>query len=432
MTSTADVLTRPLAQMTPMDADVLACPHAFNRRMRAEAPLYRCPHTGIYFVFDHATIVRVAADPATFSNRFGQAMRKPGAIDARVIEEQKKGYPPVDTMLTQDPPLHRRYRGLVNQAFTVRRVNGLEPYMDALANEFIDRFIDSRRAEFVREFCEPFPLTIIADQLGVPRADLELFRGWSDAFVAQLSRKATPDEEIEAVKQIVQFQHYFAAKLEERKKEPKNDIISDIANARLDGERPLDTAESLSILQQLLVAGNETTTAAIAEGMLLMIRNPAQVARLRENPELIGNLVEEVLRLSSPTANMWRICTKDTVVNGTPIPAGSMLQLRYSSANFDDAVFQNANIFDVERKDARQNLAFGHGVHMCIGASLARKEMHVAFRVILARLKDFALDCAEDRIEYPPNVLLRGLKRLPIRFTAHDKSNDGEKEQSTT
>ena len=140
MTSTADVLTRPLAQMTPMDADVLACPHAFNRRMRAEAPLYRCPHTGIYFVFDHATIVRIAADPATFSNRFGQAMRKPGAIDPRVIEEQKKGYPPVDTMLTQDPPLHRRYRGLVNQAFTVRRVNGLEPYMDALANEFIDRF----------------------------------------------------------------------------------------------------------------------------------------------------------------------------------------------------------------------------------------------------------------------------------------------------
>ena len=124
----------------------------------------------------------------------------------------------------------------------------------------------------MREFCEPFPLTIIADQLGVPRADLELFRTWSDAFVAQLSRKATPDQEIEAVKQIVQFQHYFAAKLEERKKEPKNDIISDIANARLDGERPLDTAESLSILQQLLVAGNETTTAAIAEGMLLMIR----------------------------------------------------------------------------------------------------------------------------------------------------------------
>jgi cytochrome P450 len=104
--------------------------------------------------------------------------------------------------------------------------------------------------------------------------------------------------------------------------------------------------------------------------------------------------------------------------DGTPIPAGSMLQLRYSSANLDDAVFQNANTFDVERKNARQNLAFGHGVHMCIGGSLARKEMQVAFRVILARMRDFALDCAEDTIEYPPNVLLRGLKRLPIRFTA--------------
>ena len=109
-----------------------------------------------------------------------------------------------------------------------------------------------------------------------------------------------------------------------------------------------------------------------------------------------------------------------------------MLQLRYSSANFDDAVFQNANTFDVERKDARQNLAFGHGVHMCIGASLARKEMHVAFRVILARLKDFALDCAEDKIEYPPNVLLRGLKRLPIRFTAQQMGQPSRVDQLKT
>jgi cytochrome P450 len=151
-----------------------------------------------------------------------------------VIEEQRKGYPPVDTMLTQDAPLHRRYRGLVNQAFTARRVNGLEAYMEGLANELIDRFAGSGRAEFVHEFCEPFPLTIIADQLGVPRADLERVRTWSDAFVAQLSRKTTPDQELEAVKSIVQFQHYFAAKLEERRKEPKNDIISDIVNARLE------------------------------------------------------------------------------------------------------------------------------------------------------------------------------------------------------
>ena len=172
----------------------------------------------------------------------------------------------------------------------------------------------------------------------------------------------------------------------------------------------------MSILQQLLVAGNETTTAAIAEGVLLMIRHPEQTDRVRRSPELIGNLVEEVLRLSTPTANMWRVCTKDTEVAGVAIPAGSLLQLRYSSGDRDDAVFAHGDTFDVERANAARNIAFGHGVHMCIGASLARKEMHVAFRVLLERLPHFELDCAPADLEYPPNVLLRGLMRLPIRF----------------
>jgi cytochrome P450 len=215
----------------------------------------------------------------------------------------------------------------------------------------------------------------------------------------------------------VQFQHYFAAKLDERRAAPRDDIISDIVNARLDDERPLDTAEALSILQQLLVAGNETTTAAIAEGMLLLMRNPAEIERLRAEPARIPNMVEEVLRLSTPTANMWRVCTRDTELNGMPIAAGTLLQLRYASADRDAALFENPEAFDPGRSNVRQNVAFGHGVHMCIGASLARKEMAVAFRVLLERLRTFELDCNECELEYPPNVLLRGLKRLPIRFT---------------
>ena len=127
-------------------------------------------------------------------------------------------------------------------------------------------------------------------------------------------------------------------------------------------------------------------------------------------------LVEEVLRLSTPTANMWRVCKQDTEVNGTKIPAGSMIQIRYSSADRDERIFERAEAFDVTRKNARQNVAFGYGVHMCIGASLARKEMEVAFRVLLGRVKDIALDCAESDLLYPPNVLLRGLATLPIRF----------------
>ena len=413
------VLETPLDQLTPMNPEVLACPHQFNQRLRREAPIYQCPHTGIVFVSDYDTVTRIAKDHETFSNRFGLAMRSDADdVDPRLLEIQKQGYPNVDTMLTQDPPIHRRYRGLVNQAFTLRRVNDLEPYIEQLCNELIDGFIDAGRCEFVEAFSERVPMTVIADQLGVPLADYELFKSWSDAFVAQLSRMATPDEEVEAAKLILDYQHYFAAKLEERRAEPKDDIISDIVHARFEDELPLDTPEMLSIIQQLLVAGNETTTHSIAEAILLLIRHPDQHAKLKADPTLIPNLVEEVLRMATPTANMWRVVTTDTELNGLSLKAGTMVQIRFSSANRDETKFEHSQEFDVGRHNARSNIAFGHGVHMCVGANLARKELDVAFRVLLERLDNFELDCDEAELFYPPNVLLRGIARLPIRFSA--------------
>jgi cytochrome P450 len=306
----------------------------------------------------------------------------------------------------------------VNQAFTARRVATLEPYIEQLCHDFIDSFIDRGQCDFVEEFSERVPLTVIADQLGVPRSDYELFKSWSDAFVAQLSRMATPDEEVAAAELILEYQLYFARKLEERHEDPRDDIISDIVHASFEDELPLDTPEMLSIIQQLLVAGNETTTHCIAECMLLLIKNPDQHAMLKADPGLIPNLVEEVLRLATPTANMWRVTTRDTDINGVDAPAGSMIQIRFSSANRDESLFADSDSFDISRDNARRNIAFGHGVHMCVGASLARKEMEVAFRVLLERLDDLTLDCDEAELFYPPNVLLRGVAKLPIRFTA--------------
>jgi cytochrome P450 len=400
-----------------MSPDVLQCPHEYNARLRREAPVYRCPHTGIVFVSDYDTVCKVAKDHQTFSNRFGQAMRADTEIDPRLIEAQKEGYPPVDTMLTQDPPLHRRYRGMVNEAFTARRVATLEPAIERVCEELIERFAGAGRCEFVEHFAERVPMTVIADQLGVPLTDYELFKRWSDAFVAQLSRLATPDEEVEAVKLIVQFQKYFAAKIEERRADPKDDIISDIVHARFENERPLDIPEMLSILQQLLVAGNETTTHCIAEGILLLIDNPDQHALLKANPDLVTNFTEEVLRLATPTANMWRVATADTEINGVAVQKGGMVQIRFSSADRDEAVFPQPDRLDVTRPNVRSHIAFGHGVHMCIGASLARGELNVAFRVLIEKLDNFTLDCPREELHYAPNALLRGLSNLPIRFT---------------
>lgn len=414
----ADFLTKPLAETSPMSPDVLACPHAYNARLRSEAPVMRCPQTNIVFVSDYDTICKIAKDHETFSNKFAGAMRTGGEIDPRLAEIQAEGYPAVDTMLTQDPPLHRRYRGMVNQAFTARRVATMEPAIEKLCNELIDGFIEAGECELIEDFAERVPMTIIAEQLGVPLSDYELFKSWSDAFVAQLSRMATPDEELEATRLIVEYQKYFAAKLEERRAAPQDDIISDIVHAKLDDEVPLDIPEMLSVIQQLLVAGNETTTNSIAEGILLLIENPDQHAKLKADPSLIPNFSEEVLRLSTPTANMWRVVTKDTDINGEPVKAGDMVQIRFSSANRDEGVFPTPDALDVTRDNANRNIAFGHGVHMCVGASLARKELNVAFRVLLERLDNLELACKPEELVYPPNVLLRGVAKLPIRFTA--------------
>ncbi|HEY5646165.1 MAG TPA: cytochrome P450 [Pseudomonadales bacterium] len=416
--SEIDFLAAPLEATTPLSPEVLACPHAFNARLRREAPVYRCPHTGIVFVSDYEHVRDVAKHHEIFSNKFGQAMRSEGDVDPRIVEAQKAGYPPVDTMLTQDPPVHRRYRGMVNQAFTARRVSTLEPYIESLCHELIDGFLGAGRCEFVADFAERVPMTVIANQLGVPLSDYELFKSWSDAFVAQLSRMASPDEELAAVKLIVEYQKYFAAKLEERRAAPSDDIISDIVHARFEDERPLDVPEMLSIIPQLLVAGNETTTHCIAEGVLLLIQNPDQHALLKADPSLIENFTEEVLRLASPTANMWRVAKTETSIGDVAVSAGGMVQIRFASANRDESVYPDPDRLDVTRANSRTNLAFGHGVHMCIGANLARKEMNVAFKVLIERLDDFELDCPESELVYPPNVLLRGLARLPLRFRA--------------
>ena len=411
----SSVLDASLEETTPLSPEVLSCPHEYNTRLRAEAPVYKCPHSGIYFISDYETSRTVLRDHETFSNRFSVAMR-PKAVDERVLSIQEQGWPGVDTMLTQDPPAHRRYRGLVNQAFTARRVKTLAPRIEEICNDLIDTFIDKGECDFVEAFAVQLPVIVIGEQLGVPDEDIHLIKTWSDAFALQLSGQADTEQQVEVATIILAYQKYFAAKLEHRRENRRDDIISDVVHARLEGERPLDTAESLSILQQLMVAGNQTTTHAIGEGLLLLAQHPDQRELIQRDPELVDNLVEEVLRLSSPTANMWRVATKDTELQGVDVPDGSMLQVRYSSANRDEAEFENSQAFDVTRENLNRQIAFGHGVHMCIGAALARKEMQIGFRVVLERLTDFELMIDESELVYPPNVLLRGLAELPVRF----------------
>lgn len=401
------------------DPQVTECPYAFYAALRREAPVFQVPGAGFYLVTRYDDIVTVLKNPVVFSNKFAQAMQaRTGGPRKELLDVWAEGYPPVDTLLTNDPPSHTRFRALVTKAFSARRVASMEPQVRKIANDLVDGFAADGHVELVHRFAVPLPLTVIADQLGVPRDDMPRFKKWSDDSVAPLGQMITPEREIECTRSIVEFQHYFAAKLEERRRAPKDDLLTDLVHAKVEGERGLDTAEALSILQQLLVAGNETTTNLIAATMLLLLQHPAEMARVRHDPSLIPNLVEEALRLEAPVQGMWRVATQDAEIGGVKLPAGAFLMLRYASGNRDDAQFPEAERFDCGRENARNHLGFGLGIHFCVGAALARKEGVVAFETLLGRLGNVRLAPDKTELRHVPSILLRGLSALHLEFDA--------------
>ncbi len=406
-----------VTDFNPLAPETVECPYPFYKAMREEAPVYQVPGAGFFIVSRHEDIKQVSADLASFSSNSGPGVdSRGGAVsDPEMHEITSKGFPNVNTLLSADPPDHARYRGLVNKAFSARRVAIMEPSVRQIASDLFDTFKSKGKAELIHEFAAPLPLTVIADALGVPRSDLWTFKKWSDDSVAPLSGFMTRERQLECAQSIVDFQHYFAAKLEERRANPQDDLLTDLINSRLDGEQPLNTAEMLSILQQILVAGNETTTNLIASGTMLLCQHPEQVASLQADPSLIPNLVEEALRMESPVQGLFRMAKVDTEVGGVKIPAGSRLVLMYASANRDECVYADSESFDISRENARTHLAFGHGIHFCLGAALARLEANIAFEMLL-RLKNLRMTPGQNDLTHVPSFILRGLNQLNVEF----------------
>ena len=410
-------MANSLTDIKPFDPEALACPYKFNQQLRAEAPVYHCPHTGVYFVSTHDLVVEVAKNEKLFSNKFALMQSSDRQDrDEELHNIRKQGFPSVETMLTQDPPEQRRYRSLCQKPFSASSVARLEPYIAGLANELIDNFIDDGKCNWMNAFAVPMPVRMIAYILGVPIDDLDLFKEWSDASVYQFAAGQERQELLRTAQLVVDFQHYFAKKIEERKVTPTEDVLSDIVNSSADGQKPMDVPECLSVISQLLVAGNETTTSTFAEGMHLLATHPEQLAKVQNAPSLVPNMVEEMLRLSTPTTQMWRIAKEDTVLGGVEIPAGSTLMIKFGSANRDELVFDQSANFDVTRDNLKSQIAFGQGVHHCLGAPLARQELIVSWRVILERMTNFTLPAGEEELKFLPSLLLHGPVDLNIEF----------------
>jgi cytochrome P450 len=422
-----------LAGFDPFAAEVLADPAPWYATMRRQQPVFRVPGQGFYLVTRYEDVLAAARDTDTFSNRFTSPTLALGrgspGVQAEIDAILAGGYPRTATLLTNDPPAHTRFRRLVSRAFTPRRVASWQPEIERLAAELIERFAGRGSVELVAEFAVPLPIGVIADALGVPRDMQPTFRRWTDDSTDLIGADVTDERRLAAARGLVEFQQYFAAALDERRRRPRDDFLTDLVHATVEGgagelkaagledTRPLDTPEMLSILHQLLVAGNETTTALLAESMRLLIGDPQAYARVAADRDgsYTAAVVEESLRLAAPAQGMFRIVTRDTVLGGVAIPAGSTAILMYASANRDEALGSDGDAFCPGRAGARPHLSFGSGIHYCIGAALSRAEAAEALPSLCRAMPGARL--ATDRLDYKPSFVLRGLRSLPLTFT---------------
>jgi cytochrome P450 len=395
--------------------DVLTSPFAFYQEHLATEPVYHDKASGLYLVLSHKLVSEATSRTDEFSNNFQAVLSGARSEDPEVKAILEEGWPQVDTLLTADPPVHTRFRKLVNLAFSAPRVNKLEAHIREIARDLIDRMLAKDDIEFVRDFAMPLPIRMISEQLGLTHVPPETIKRWTDAFVDRLGGMVPKERELQCAREVVEFQHAIKAQMDLRRASPTDDLLSDLVHAEIDGERPLDDGELLSIVQQLLVAGNETTTATLAEGIILLARNPSELAKAKADPKIIPNMIEEMLRLASASSGIWRVMKADAELGGVTLPKGAMVMMRYAAANRDPERYDEPDRFLADRANARTHLAFGRGIHMCVGNMLSRKEMTVAFEELLPRISGITLT-DEAAIAYPPNMMLRGPVSVPVRF----------------
>jgi len=360
----------------------------------------------------------VLTDPEVFSSRpsGGAAGRGNAAALAHADVLADRGWAKARTLQRTDPPEHTHYRKLLGRVFTNRRVQDMVPRIDEITHTLIDSFIDDGECEFVSQFALPLPGIFICEQLGLPADEYLTFKRWADAMLAMSQRVLTPEEAMAQAEIELEAQHHLAREFEARREEPRDDLISALVHAHQD-EEPFTVEELQDLMHQLITGGFETTTAALGTAMLLLLEHPDQMEKLRADRSLQRNFMEESLRFDSPVAGLWRTTVCPAVVHGVEIPSESSVHARYAAANRDATVFDDPGVFDIERENANQHVAFGLGNHFCIGAALARAELMSAFTAILDRMGDIQLAEPLDEQPHEFSFFLRPLKQLPLRFT---------------
>jgi cytochrome P450 len=396
-----------------VDAEAFArhgYPHAVWTRLRAEAPVAYCAPPGyepFWAITKHADIMEISRQPERFSSERGISLRRANAPNL----------PTPEMVVMLDPPRHGPLRRVVNARFTPRAVRARRDDVDRIASEILEDAAPAGAAgefDFVERIAAPFPLAVIAWILGVPSDDWDLLFRWTNEVIgkddAEYRRPGeTPGQTIKRARG--ELHAYFRGLIAERRTALADDLVSDLLRGEIDG-RPLTEEQLVSYCELLVEAGNETTRNAISGGLLAFSESPGEWDTLRAQPDLLPDAVEEILRWVSPISHFTRTATEDYELRGETIRAGQQLALYYASANRDEEVFGDPFAFRVERRP-NPHLAFGFGEHFCMGAHMARAELETIFRHLLARLDEFALSGAVERLS---SIVNGSVKHLPVRY----------------
>ncbi|MDT7679580.1 MAG: hypothetical protein QOD82_7491 [Pseudonocardiales bacterium] len=396
----------------PTSDDQLADPYPLYAQMRAQCPVLHDRDRDIWVLTRHEDVVRVVHDPETFSSESAVRITA-GPESDEVKQVLAEGWSLTPNLTESDGEEHTRLRVAVNRVFTPRRVAALEPFIRGTAEDLIARFAADGSTDIIEGYAWPLPLIVMAQILGVPPRDVPLLRQWSSNWLKLSVGTGEPAERVDWARDVVTMQHYVMALLDDTDRAGEDSLISSLAQYGV--EHRLDNVELMRIVMNLIIAGHVTVTRAIGNGLVTLLENPRQLAALRAGEASVEAMVEEILRFESPVQGLFRTVTRETELGGRHLVRGDRVMVHWGSANRDGCVFEDPDEFALRSRSGRHQMAFGRGIHACLGASLARLQLRVAIPLLFDRLPGLRLGPADSRTR-ERLVIARGFEELHLHW----------------
>jgi cytochrome P450 len=399
-------------QFNPLWGPQLDNPYPFYADARKQEPIFFSPFLQVWVVTRYEDVKTILRDPKCFSSAY--ADRVTAFYTPETLSVLSQGIPTAALLTLSDPPTHTRGRQLLTKAFSARRVASLEPAIRHIATTSLEQILPLGLADFVTQFAIPYPLAVMLHLLSLPEEDLPQVRTWAEDLIKLAGSFLSPEEQLSCAKGYLAFQQYMLAFLEQRRLDPRDDFISDLLAAVAQEQVQLSPEELLGTLLTVVSAGVNTISDTLGICLYQLLTQRQHWETLQQNPDLLPTIIEEMLRFDGPAPGTFRITTQEVEVAGVMIPKDALVYVALNSANHDEALFGNPEVFHPSRTNLKEHLTFGYGIHFCIGAPLARMELRVALEC-LSHLPSLRLG-SDEPLQYHPSVLLRGPQHLLIQW----------------